>query len=144
MENNVLDLLVVVDMQIDFISGSLGTPEAQKIVGNVAELIGHYNSDDIYATRDTHTEDYLQTQEGRNLPVEHCIEGSYGWQIHPDIAVMMGNAEIVDKPTFGSMELAGMIADRVKDAGVPAVITMAGLCTDICVVSNALLLNAAV
>ncbi len=142
MDNNTLDLLVVVDMQNDFINGSLGTPEAEAIVGNVAQLIGQYEPDNIYATRDTHGEDYLQTQEGRKLPVEHCIEGTYGWQIHPEIAVMLGSAEIVDKPTFGSLELAGMITDRVMGEGIPAVITLAGLCTDICVVSNAMLLKA--
>ncbi len=108
----------------------------------MAALIGRYDPDNVYATRDTHQEDYLQTQEGRNLPVEHCIEGTYGWQIHPDIAVMLGNAEIVDKPSFGSLELASMITDRIMGGNVPAMITMAGLCTDICVVSNALLLKA--
>ena len=141
MDNNTLDILVVVDMQNDFINGSLGTPEAEDIVGKVADLISGYDRDNVYVTRDTHQEDYLQTQEGRKLPVEHCIEGSYGWQIHPDIAVMLGSAEIVDKPTFGSTDLANMITDRVTGGG-PAVITLAGLCTDICVVSNALLLKA--
>lgn len=142
MENNTLDILVVVDMQNDFINGALGTPEAEQIVGPVADLIGRYETDNVYATRDTHHEDYLSTQEGRKLPVEHCIEGSYGWQIHPDVAVMLGSAEIVDKPTFGSLDLAGMITDRIMGSGEPAVITLVGLCTDICVVSNAMLLKA--
>ena len=133
-------LLIVVDMQNDFIDGSLGTPEAQAIVGNVAEKIKTYPSEDVFATRDTHGPGYLNTQEGRNLPVEHCIKGTPGWEIRPEIAELLAGARIVDKPTFGSTELAEIIAGIAEKEEIS--IELVGLCTDICVVSNALLLKA--
>ncbi|MBR2559444.1 MAG: cysteine hydrolase [Firmicutes bacterium] len=133
-------LLIVVDMQNDFIDGSLGTPEAQAIVGNVAEKIKTYPSEDVFATRDTHGPGYLNTQEGRNLPVEHCIKGTHGWEIRPEIAELLTGARIVDKPTFGSTELAEIIAGIAEKEEIS--IELVGLCTDICVVSNALLLKA--
>ena len=132
--------LIVVDMQNDFIDGSLGTPEAQAIVGNVAEKIKTYPSEDVFATRDTHGPGYLDTQEGRNLPVEHCIKGTPGWEIRPEIAELLTGARIVDKPTFGSTELADIIAGIAEKEEIG--IELVGLCTDICVVSNALLLKA--
>lgn len=133
-------LLIVVDMQNDFIDGSLGTPEAQAIVGNVAEKIKKYPAEDVFATRDTHGPGYLNTQEGRNLPVEHCIKGTPGWEIRPEIAELLAGARIVDKPTFGSTELAEIIAGIAEKEEIS--IELVGLCTDICVVSNALLLKA--
>lgn len=134
-------ILVVVDMQNDFIDGSLGTKEAQAIVPRVVEKMREYDPWNTYLTRDTHYENYLDTQEGRNLPVEHCIEGTHGWQLHPLIAEAGAKAEIVDKPTFGSNKLAAMLMiERAKEA---LEIELVGLCTDICVVSNALLLKAA-
>ena len=134
-------VLVVVDMQNDFIDGSLGTKEAQAIVPKVVEKIREYDPWNVYLTRDTHYENYLDTQEGRNLPVTHCIFGSDGWQVRREIAEAAGEAKIVDKPTFGSNQLAGILmAERAQEA---LEIELVGVCTDICVVSNALLFKAA-
>lgn len=131
-------LLVVVDMQNDFVDGSLGTAEAQEIVSNVLEKVKDAKEEetDIVFTRDTHQKDYLNSQEGRKLPVEHCIEETRGWEII-DILKPYAN-KIMDKPTFGSTELAHFAAHRKYTD-----IELVGLCTDICVVSNALLLKAA-
>jgi len=133
-------LLLVIDMQNDFIDGALGTPEAEAIVDRVAEEIGRYPARDVIATRDTHPENYLETQEGRNLPVVHCVKGTPGWELHPKIAAALGDAEVVDKPTFGSRELAERLARMAETEGLD--VTLVGLCTDICVVSNALLVKA--
>ena len=130
--------LIVIDMQNDFIDGSLGTAEAVKIVENVKKKIGTYPPESVFATMDTHAPDYLSTQEGRNLPVEHCIKGTDGWKIRPDIAEMLKGAKIFEKPTFGSVRLAEELG-RIKDLEEVEII---GLCTDICVVSNALLIKA--
>lgn len=126
--------LVVVDMQNDFITGSLGTKEAEAIVPKVREKIAEAiaNGDNVIFTQDTHYENYLETQEGKNLPVEHCIEGTPGWKIHPDIIVK--NTIIIVKNTFGSQTLP----NYVKTSEVELV----GLCTGICVLSNAILLKA--
>ena len=134
-------LLVVVDMQNDFIDGSLGTAEACAIVENVKEKIRKYDQRDIFVTMDTHPENYLETQEGRNLPVEHCIIGSEGWKVRADIAELLPEARVYEKPTFGSMALAKDIAEIAAREEIE--IELIGLCTDICVVSNALLLKAA-
>lgn len=133
-------ILVVVDMQNDFIDGALGTPEAVAIVGNVKEKIRQYDKRDIFVTMDTHTPDYLSTQEGKNLPVEHCIRGTEGWQIRSDIAELLEGARVYEKPAFGNTELAKDISEIA--AGQDIAIEMVGLCTDICVVTNALLLKA--
>ncbi|MEE1314397.1 MAG: isochorismatase family cysteine hydrolase [Faecalimonas sp.] len=124
--------LIVVDMQNDFIDGSLGTKEAQSIVSNVKAKIEQYraNGDAIIFTRDTHQTDYLDTPEGKKLPVAHCIEGTKGWQISD--ALEVGDAKVINKPTFGYVDW-----DLDTDA-----IELVGLCTDICVVSNALFLKA--
>lgn len=137
---NTEKILVVIDMQNDFIDGSLGTAEAQKIVGNVVEKIKSYEPKNIYATRDTHYENYLETSEGVNLPVVHCVKDTDGWQIRGEIAEAMPEAKIVDKPTFGSTDLADMLFARNEREHIE--IELVGLCTDICVVSNALLLKA--
>ena len=134
-------ILVVVDMQNDFIDGALGTPEAQAIVPKVVEKMGQYEPRNVYLTRDTHYENYLETLEGRNLPVTHCIQGTHGWQLHDAIAAAAENATIIDKPTFGSNRLAGLLMVERAQEGLE--IELVGLCTDICVVSNALLLRAA-
>lgn len=134
-------VLVVIDMQNDFIDGALGTAEAVAIVPKVVEKMLQYEPEDIYLTRDTHYENYLETQEGRNLPVRHCIEGTEGWQLRPEIAEAARGATVVDKPTFGSNRLAGML--MVERAQQATEFELVGLCTDICVVSNALLLKAA-
>ena len=133
-------LLVVVDMQNDFINGSLGTNEAQSIVPNVKAKIEEYhrNEQEIIFTRDTHNADYLKTQEGRNLPVEHCIKGTEGWQIADVLnADKMATYSHIDKPSFGftKWNLRNSIAECDE-------IELVGLCTDICVISNALLLKA--
>lgn len=133
-------ILIVIDMQNDFIDGSLGTKEAEAIVPAVIEKIKEYPKQDIYATRDTHPEDYLNTQEGKSLPVEHCIKGTKGWEIKSDIAELILEDHIFDKPTFGSVQLAEAVKKMNEEE--PLEIELIGLCTDICVVSNALLLKA--
>lgn len=134
-------ILVVVDMQNDFIDAALGTPEAVGIVDTVVEKIKAYNTENIYATRDTHTDNYLETQEGKNLPVAHCIKGTYGWEINEKVAAALENAKVIDKPTFGSEVLVEELKKRAAKEEIA--IEIVGLCTDICVVSNALLLKAA-
>ena len=135
-------ILVVIDMQNDFIDGALGTPEAVAIVENVKAKILSYPRENVFATRDTHHQYYMDTQEGRNLPVPHCIRGTDGWQIRPEIAELIFPDHIVDKPTFGSTQLAKLmeVLERREEDGIE--IELVGLCTDICVVSNALLLKA--
>lgn len=125
--------LIVIDMQNDFITGSLGTREAVAIVDNVKNKVAEYKAkgDEIIFTRDTHKPNYLETSEGKKLPVEHCIEGTEGWQIFGGL--MVEGAEIIDKPSFG---FTGW--DKYKFTEIELV----GLCTDICVVSNALILKA--
>ncbi len=125
--------LLVIDMQNDFITDALGTPEAQAIVDKVKAKIDAYRAagDEIIYTRDTHTENYLDTPEGKKLPVPHCIKGTRGWEIADGLYV--DGCEILDKPTFG---YAGWGDKRFT------AIEMVGLCTDICVVSNALILKA--
>ena len=137
--------LLVIDMQNDFIDGSLGTPEAVAIVDDVVKKVEAYIADpdgEVYATRDTHQTDYLQTQEGKNLPVEHCIEGTEGWQIRPEIAALIPEDHIFNKPTFGSTELAAAMKEAYDAEGGDLTFELVGLCTDICVASNALLLKA--
>jgi len=133
-------ILVVVDMQNDFIDGSLGTKEAAEIVKNVVDEIGKYQTEDIFATRDTHSPNYLKTQEGKKLPVVHCVRGTDGWEIHEKVKEALKSAKIIDKPTFASKELAEQIAALAVKEEIE--VTLIGLCTDICVVSNALLLKA--
>lgn len=133
-------ILIVIDMQNDFIDGALGTKEAEAIVDAVKDKIRSYNVQNVFATMDTHAEDYPNTQEGKNLPVVHCIKGTPGWQIRDDIAALLEGAKIYQKPTFGSTDLARdlkALADKDE-----LEIELVGLCTDICVVSNALLLKA--
>ena len=126
------NVLVVVDMQKDFIDGALGTKEAEAVVDKVAETIRSFEGDIVF-TRDTHFENYLETQEGRNLPVVHCIKDTEGWQIDRKLAALCPNGmKIFDKVTFGSVALAEYLkADKELEC-----VTLAGLCTDICVISN--------
>jgi nicotinamidase-related amidase len=135
-----MKVLIVVDMQNDFIDGALGTGEARLVVEAVRDKIGEYrrNKFPVIFTRDTHGEDYAQTQEGRNLPVAHCVKGTRGWQIAPQLDPAQD--AIFDKPSFGSIELARHVAERF--AGAEEIVVV-GLCTDICVISNALILKAA-
>ncbi len=134
--------LIVVDMQNDFITGSLGTKEAQAILSKVVQKVGAYDGKVIF-TKDTHTADYLNTQEGKNLPVEHCIMGGEGWELAGGLETMAQKAgwKVYDKPTFGCTKLAEDL--RRENAQTPIdEIELCGLCTDICVISNALLLKA--
>lgn len=133
-------ILLVIDMQNDFIDGTLGTPEAVAIVERVVDEIKKYPASNVFATRDTHSEHYLGTQEGKNLPVVHCVKGTPGWELNPRIAAVLGDALVIDKPTFGSKELAERLAQMSQEDELD--ITLVGLCTDICVVSNALLIKA--
>ena len=133
-------ILIVIDMQNDFIDQALGTKEAEDIVGAVKDKIRSYPAEDIFATMDTHGENYSQTQEGKNLPVEHCIRGKEGWRIRPDIAALLEHAKIYEKPTFGSIRLAADLKELSDREDIE--LELIGLCTDICVVSNALLLKA--
>lgn len=135
-------LLVVVDMQKDFIDGSLGTPEAQAIVPAVVEKIKSFDGDVIY-TMDTHDDNYLETQEGRKLPVVHCVVNTDGWKLHPDVQVALNekHANVITKSTFGAVDLVDDIEWDRRGKEYDS-IELVGLCTDICVVSNALLLKA--
>ncbi|MBQ9328429.1 MAG: cysteine hydrolase [Solobacterium sp.] len=134
------EILVVVDMQKDFVDGSLGTPEAVAILPAVKEKIASYPKDHIYATLDTHQSDYLNTNEGKHLPVEHCIEGTEGWLIHEELRDSLTGVTFVPKPTFGSTKLAEIL--KQENEKEPISVELVGLCTDICVISNALLLKA--
>lgn len=129
-------LLVVVDMQNDFVTGCLGTKEAQEITGDVAEYVKAFDGEVVF-TRDTHGENYMETQEGKKLPVVHCIKGSEGWEIVPALKPLAKDAKIFDKPTFGSTELAQYVKDGKYEE-----VTLIGVCTGICVMSNAVLIKA--
>ena len=131
-------ILVVVDMQNDFIDGTLGTAEAVAIVPKVAEKIKNFDGTVLY-TRDTHEENYMETQEGKNLPVPHCIRDTEGWQIRAEL--QQAGAEVVDKPTFGSRTLAEKLVEMNREEAIES-ITLIGLCTDICVISNAFVIKA--
>ena len=133
------NILLVIDMQNDFIDGALGTPEAVAIVPKVREKIRNFDGTVLF-TRDTHGENYMETQEGKNLPVPHCIRGTEGWQIRPELEELRVT-EPIDKGTFGSDELGKILRD-LKDEDPIGTITVIGLCTDICVISNALLAKA--
>ena len=133
-------ILIVIDMQNDFIDAALGTPEAVKIIDTVKEKIRSYTAENVIATMDTHGENYMETQEGKYLPVPHCIKGSEGWKIRPDIAALLTGAKIYEKPTFGSTAMAADLKALSEEEKIE--LELIGLCTDICVVSNALLLKA--
>ena len=127
-------ILIVVDMQNDFVSGSLGTAEARDIVTKLRAKLDSFDGDVIF-TRDTHNEEYLKTSEGKHLPVEHCIKGSWGWEIIDELKPYV--KKVIDKPTFGSTELVEYLKTKNYDS-----FELCGLCTDICVASNALLIKA--
>lgn len=131
-------VLLVIDMQNDFINGTLGTKEAEAIVNNVRQKVESYRTSDdvVIFTRDTHHENYLDTAEGKKLPVPHCVEGTYGWQITSEIEVY-DDDKIINKPTFGSLELADYV-DTLNASSIEII----GLCTDICVISNAMIMKA--
>lgn len=131
-----MKFLIVVDMQVDFISGSLGSKQALVIVPKVVEKVKNYKGTVIF-TRDTHTADYLTTQEGQKLPVKHCIKNTAGWEVCDELKHYVKH--VVDKVTFGSVKLAEIIrgyGEQIEE------IELCGLCTDICVISNAMILKA--
>ena len=135
------NILIVVDVQNDFVDGSLGTKEAVSIIPNVCSKIKNFEGD-IYVTKDTHFDNYLSTSEGKKLPVEHCVKESDGWQLNEDVERALSDKEytIIEKNSFGSLELPDII--RQKYSNLDFQIEIVGLCTDICVVSNALILKA--
>lgn len=137
-------LLVVVDMQKDFVDGVLGSNEAVAIVDNVVEKIREFDGD-IIVTYDTHQDNYMETREGKFLPVPHCIQDTEGWQLNDKVSEVLdakGKSCVIYKPTFGSLELIDAVARRMEEE-TSTEVTLIGLCTDICVVSNAMLLKAA-
>lgn len=129
--------LIVVDMQNDFITGTLGSEQAKGIVSNVVKKVKTFKGRVIF-TRDTHYDEYMQTQEGKNLPIEHCIKDTDGWQICDELKPYVN--EVVDKITFGSINLPKILQDYNEEIEE---IELCGLCTDICVISNAIILKAA-
>lgn len=135
-----MKFLIVVDMQNDFIDGALGTKEAVAILPAVKEKIQSFDGRVLF-TRDTHEADYMSTQEGKNLPVEHCIKDTDGWQIHPELEALR-KEEAIDKPTFGSVALGQLLKAYDTYEEKIESITLIGLCTDICVISNAMLIKA--
>lgn len=137
-------ILIVVDAQNDFIDGSLANPVAQERVKNIVEKINTFDGDFIFVTKDTHEGNYLSTKEGEKLPVAHCIRGTDGWQVNKDVTYALVkrandcSVEVVEKPTFGSFELALKIMNIIGDEYE---IEIVGFCTDICVAANAMMLK---
>ena len=149
-------VLIVVDMQNDFITGVLGTEEAKAITPKVAQYIRDHADKDtvLFFTRDTHDADYLNTQEGKKLPIPHCLKDTYGWELAPEMEEVIYDTRdkysdfdtyfpyvsdhIIDKPTFGSIDLQNLLYVLDEEDGVKE-ITLLGVCTDICVISNAML-----
>lgn len=139
-------ILVVIDAQIDFITGALQNEEAIKAVPNIVKKINDFDGDYIFVTMDTHDENYLNTNEGKMLPIEHCIKGTKGWQIHPDIKDALIYSDVYKnqdvmyfhKPTFGSTVMANFLEmDEAFEGNLK--IEYVGFCTDICVISNVLM-----
>lgn len=139
-----MKVLVVVDIQNDFVTGVLGTPEAQAMLPALLSKVEAFDGA-VWLTKDTHRSDYLDTQEGMYLPVEHCERASYGWEFVPELEALLGSVDgevrVFEKPTFGSVELAGALRELWVAAELDSV-ELVGVCTDICVVSNALLIKA--
>lgn len=146
------DILIIVDAQNDFIDGSLGTKEAVSAVDNIVKKIEKFDGDTIICTLDTHNEDYLTTKEGKRLPIKHCIKNSDGWKISKRIIDAINAKEFashnktvffkIEKPTFGSEELTAWLSGSLDETNTTYSITIVGFCTDICVISNALMLKA--
>lgn len=139
-------LLIVVDMQNDFVTGSLANPAAEKIIPNIVEKLKAKDYTYLIFTRDTHQKNYLETQEGKNLPVEHCVEGTKGWEIVPELQEFTKNAFIIDKPTFGYKDWKAKLNELFDDENnqlgdFPEEIELCGTCTSICVAANATILK---
>ena len=135
-------VLVVVDMQNDFVDGALGTKEAVAIVPNVVKKIREFDGDEIFVTYDTHYDNYMNTLEGQKLPVPHCIDGSYGHELNAEVKAALAGRQYKDviKAGFGSFSISRGLKDRYP--GEEIEVEMVGLCTDVCVVSNALIMRA--
>lgn len=135
-------LLIVVDVQNDFVTDALGTKEAEIAAQNVIEKVRNFDGKVIY-TQDTHAENYMQTQEGHLLPVAHCIKGTKGWELIPELEALgkLNHSPVFEKVTFGSTDLARYLVQRNEKNEIES-IELVGLCTDICVISNALLIKA--
>lgn len=132
-------VIVVIDMQNDFIDGALGTKEAQVMLPHLAAKLEREKDALLIFTQDTHSKNYMETQEGRNLPVPHCIKPEKGWEIAPSLQPFVKKAAaVIEKPAFGSLELPKAVAKLQPDE-----VELVGLCTDICVISNAMILKAA-
>ena len=139
-------LLIVVDMQNDFVTGSLANPAAEKIIPNIVEKLKAKDYTYLIFTRDTHQKNYLETQEGKNLPVEHCIEGTKGWEIVSELQEFTKNAFIIDKPTFGYKDWKAKLNELFDDENnqpgdFPEEIELCGTVSSICVASNATILK---
>ena len=139
-------LLIVVDMQNDFVTGFLANPAAEKIIPNIVEKLKAKDYTYLIFTRDTHQKNYLETQEGKNLPVEHCIEGTKGWEIVPELQEFTKNAFIIDKPTFGYKDWKAKLNELFDDENnqlgdFPEEIELCGTVSSICVASNATILK---
>ena len=139
------EILIVIDMQKDFINGALGTKEAEGIISKVVEKI-HSHSGEIYITKDTHCEDYLSTAEGKKLPVIHCVKNTQGWELDNSISGALEKREYKEflKPTFGSVDMIEYIKEEIKKNSIEMQaleFELVGVCTDICVISNAMLLK---
>lgn len=141
-----MKILVVVDMQNDFITGALGNAECEAAVSAVNNVIGGGGYDRIILTRDTHTEEYMDTREGKHLPVPHCIEETEGWEIHRDVMEAVQAAKlpymVIDKPTFGSVLLGSELAEVYATQGAELQVDFVGVCTGICVISNVMIAKA--
>lgn len=133
-----MHILIAVDLQNDFIDGVLGTPQARSMLPDALKKISQFKGN-VYFTRDTHEENYLQTQEGKFLPIPHCIKNTNGWQLHPMVESLRV-LPAIDKPAFGSTQLVSILTE-INHTNIIESITLIGLCTDICVISNALLLK---
>lgn len=138
------NILLVIDMQNDFVTGSLGSKEARSIVPNVVSRIklAKENKEEIYFTRDIHGENYLETQEGKNLPIEHCIVDTEGAELVPEIKELSTGKMVIDKNGFGSIHLVSLL-DGINKFNPIDKITIIGLCTDVCVLVHAMILKAA-
>lgn len=133
-------VLIVIDYQKDFVNGSLGFAGAEELDRPICEKIEAYRRDkaDIIFTFDTHTKEYLQTQEGKNLPVKHCVKGTPGWELYGKTAGCCGGAIRIEKPAFGSLELAQLLREKAYEQ-----VELVGIVSNICVLSNAILAKAA-
>ncbi len=139
-----MKILIVIDMQNDFLTGALRNEEGIKIIPSVVKRIKEYIEEGnlVLATRDTHFENYLLTQEGNKLPVAHCIKGTFGWEIEESISEALSDSFVFDKPTFGSRNLGSYLLNKFEKEQEDLEIEFVGVCTDICVISNAMIVKA--